>query len=77
YLSALPEVVKHAAAPLAQTDKIVMYGDGNSSKLVRDVMNSSNQIMEGMKESTGIDLGALITGFVGGKAAAGDAPKSE
>ena len=54
-----------------------MYGDGNSSKLVRDVMNSSNQIMEGMKESTGIDLGALITGFVGGKAAAGDAPKSE
>ena len=69
YLAALPEVVKNAAAPLAQTDKIVMYGDGNSSKLVRDVMNSSNQIMEGMKESTGIDLGALISGFVGGRAA--------
>ena len=69
YLAALPEVVKNAAAPLAQTDKMVMYGDGNSSKLVRDVMNSSNQIMEGMKESTGIDLGALISGFVGGRAA--------
>ncbi len=77
YLAALPEVVKNAAAPLAQTDKIVMYGEGNSSKLVRDVMNSSNQIMEGMKESTGIDLGALISGFVGGKAAQGDAPKAE
>ena len=50
YLTALPEVVKNAAAPLAQTDKIVMYGDGNSTKLVRDVMHSSHQIMEGMKE---------------------------
>ncbi|MBE6532913.1 MAG: flotillin family protein [Ruminococcaceae bacterium] len=69
YLAALPEVVKNAAAPLAQTDKIVMYGEGNSSKLVRDVMNSSSQIMEGMKESTGIDLSSLLAGFVGGKAA--------
>ena len=69
YLTALPEVVKNAATPLAQTDKIVMYGDGNSTKLVRDVMNSSNQIMEGMKESTGIDLSTLLAGFVGGKAA--------
>ncbi|MCQ2770810.1 MAG: flotillin family protein [Clostridia bacterium] len=49
YLQALPEVVKNAAAPLAQTDKIVMYGDGNSTKVVRDVMSSANQIVEGMK----------------------------
>ena len=74
YLTALPEVVKNAAAPLAQTDKIVMYGDGNSTKLVGDVMSSTSQIMEGMRESTGIDLGALLAGFVGGKAAAGDRP---
>ena len=69
YLAALPEVVKNAAAPLAQTDKIVMYGDGNSSRLVKDIMQSSNQIMEGMKEATGIDLAALISGFAGGAAA--------
>ena len=74
YLTALPEVVKNAALPLAQTDKIVMYGDGNSTKLVSDVMTSTSQIMEGMKESTGIDLGSLIAGFVGGRAAAGDRP---
>ena len=72
YLAALPEVVKNAAAPLASTDKIVMYGDGNSTKLIRDVMNSSNQIMEGMKESTGIDLASLLAGFVGGKVAKSD-----
>lgn len=70
YLAALPEVVKNAAAPLAQTEKIVMYGDGNSTKLVRDVMTSADQIMSGVKESTGIDVTSLISGFVGGKAAA-------
>ena len=75
YLTALPEVVKNAASPLSQTDKIVMYGDGNATKVVKDVMSSTSQIMEGMKESTGIDLGALLAGIVGGKIAA--APKAE
>ncbi len=69
YLSALPEVVKNAASPLAQTDKIVMYGDGNSSKLVRDVMTSASQVADGVKEATGIDLQSLLAGFAGGKAA--------
>ncbi len=64
YLQALPEVVRNAAAPLAQTDKIVMYGDGNATRVVRDVMNSANQIMEGMRESTGIDLQQLLSGLV-------------
>lgn len=70
YLNALPEVVKNAAAPLAQTDKIVMYGDGNSTKLVKDVMSSASQIMDGMKESTGLDLTALLAGVAGGSLAA-------
>lgn len=70
YLTALPEVVKNAAIPLAQTDKIVMYGDGNSTRLVKDVMSSASQVMDGVKESTGIDLQALLAGVVGGRIAA-------
>lgn len=70
YLQALPEVVKNAATPLTRTDKIVMYGDGNATKVVKDVMNSANQIMEGVKESTGIDITSLIAGIAGGKIAA-------
>ncbi len=70
YLAALPEVVKNAAMPLAQTDRIVMYGDGNATKMVGDVMTTTSQIMEGVKEATGIDLSTLITGVVAGKAAA-------
>ncbi len=70
YLQALPEIVKGAAAPLAQTDKIVMYGDGNATKVVRDVMSSASQIMDGVKESTGLDLAAMLAGMMGGKAVA-------
>ena len=70
YLNALPDVVKNAAIPLAQTDKIVMYGDGNSTRLIKDVMSSASQVMDGMKESTGIDLQALLAGMVGGRLAA-------
>ena len=68
YLNSLPDIVKNAALPLAQTDKIVMYGEGNSTKLVRDVMQSADQVVSGVKESTGIDISAMLAGFVGGKA---------
>ena len=60
YLQALPEVVRNAAMPLEKTDKIVMYGDGNSTRLVRDVMNSTSQVVDGLKQATGIDLSDLI-----------------
>ena len=70
YLKALPEVVKNAATPLTRTDKIVMYGEGNATKVVKDVMTSANQIMEGVKQSTGIDITSLIAGMAGGKIAA-------
>ena len=77
YLSAMPEIVKNAASPLAQTDKIVMYGDGNSQKLIKDVMQSASQVMDGVKESTGIDLSALIAGAIGGKIASTDTPDKQ
>lgn len=69
--------MKNAADPLAQTDKIVMYGDGNATKLVKDVMHSANQVVDGVKEATGIDLAALIAGIGGGKLAAAAAKPAE
>ncbi|MCR4771591.1 MAG: flotillin family protein [Oscillospiraceae bacterium] len=67
YLSVLPEIVRNAAEPLAKTDKIVMYGDGNTTRLLRDVMNGASQITEGMKQTTGLDIGALLASVAGGK----------
>ncbi len=68
YFKALPEVVKNAAQPLEKVDKITMYGDGNNTKLMKDIMNTVNQVTDGLKESTGVDLSAVLSGFLAGKA---------
>ncbi len=67
YFNVLPDIVKNAAAPLGNVDRITMYGDGNSTKLVKDIVQSTVQITDGLKESTGLDLQAMISGFLGGK----------
>ena len=66
-MNALPQIVANATAPLANVDKITLYGDGNTTKLIGDVMNSTNQVIEGIKESTGIDISAMIAGYLSGK----------
>jgi len=69
YFNMLPKAVEAAARPLEKVDKITMYGDGNSAKLVADIVNTATQVSEGMNESLGIDLKSLLAGFLGGKLA--------
>lgn len=64
YLAALPQVVAAAAKPLENVKDIHMYGDGNSARMVKDVMSSANQIMEGLREATGIDITELINSVI-------------
>ena len=66
-MAALPQIVANAAAPLTNIDKITLYGSGDTTKLVSDVMNSTTQIMEGIKGATGLDISSLIAGYLGGK----------
>jgi flotillin len=68
YFQVLPEIVTAAANPLANVDSITMYGDGNNTKLIKDIMNTVNQVTDGLKESTGVDLTAVLSGFLAGKA---------
>ncbi len=75
YFNALPEVVKNAATPLANVDSIVMYGDGNSARLVQDIMTTVSQVTEGLKGSTGIDLKNILEGVT--RAGAEAAPTEE
>ena len=63
----LPEIVKNAASPLSNVDSITMYGEGNSAKLVEDVMMTTGKIMEGIEGSTGLNIKALLAGALGGK----------
>ena len=67
FFNAYPEIMAAAAKPLQNVDHITMYGEGNSAKLVGDIVNSTTQVMSGVKASTGLDLSAIMSGFLGSK----------
>ena len=69
YFNAMPEIARNIAEPLTKVDKITMYGDGNSAKLTKDIMTTLTQVTDGLKESAGIDLQSVLSGFVGAKLA--------
>ena len=64
-----PKAVEAATKPLSNVDSMVMYGDGNSTKLIKDIVGTTSQVSEGIKASTGIDLHSIVSGFLGGKIA--------
>lgn len=64
YLKALPEVVKNAAEPLNNVDKITVYGEGGNTKLVSDVMQTADKIMNSLSEATGIDLKEVLGNYL-------------
>ena len=59
YFKMLPQAIASASGPLANVDKIIQYGDGNSTKMVKDIMSMTNQVMEALSEN-GIDLNGLF-----------------
>lgn len=69
-MGALPEIAKNVAEPLSKVDKITMYGEGNSAKLLSDIVNGTTQVTEGISAGMGIDIKSLILGALGGKMAA-------
>lgn len=62
-VKALPDIAKAVATPLANVDSITMYGEGNSSKMVGDIMTTINQVTNGM----GLDVKELITATLTGR----------
>lgn len=67
YFKVLPEIAEHVAKPLANIDKITMYGEGNTSKLVEDITKSTSQISEGLTAGLGIDIKSVLAGALGTK----------
>ena len=73
-MDALPEIAKNVAEPLSKVDKITMYGEGNSAKLLSDIVNGTTQVTEGISAGMGIDIKSLIAGALGAKMATDPAP---
>jgi len=71
----LPEIVKASSEPIAaaysKIGNITMYGDGNQTKLAAEITNNSSQIIQSVEKSLGIDLKAVLAGYLGGKLGAG------
>lgn len=70
YFKALPMVAEKVAEPLSNIDKITMYGDNNTTKLLSEVTRNVQQVQEGVAEGVGLDLTGLLSNFVnniGGK----------
>lgn len=62
-VQALPEIAQAVASPLANVDSITMYGEGNSGKMVGDIMTTMNQVTAGM----GLDVKELISATLTGR----------
>ena len=71
YFKVLPSVAENVAKPLQSIDRITMYGDGNSSRMVEDITKSTTQITEGLSAGLGLDIKSLIAGIIGTKALSG------
>ncbi|MBR6395419.1 MAG: flotillin family protein [Lachnospiraceae bacterium] len=75
YFNVLPEIAANVAKPLENIDKITMYGEGNTSKLVEDITKSTTQITEGLTSGLGFDIKSVLAGALGGKMLADAANK--
>lgn len=65
YFDVLPEIAANVASPLQNIDKITMYGEGNTAKLVEDITKSTTQITEGLTSGLGFDIKSVLAGALG------------
>jgi flotillin len=68
YFEQLPKIAEAIGAGYSNVESIKMFG-GDSSQLAGNIMNSITQVSDGIKESTGLDLSSILSGFIGGRLA--------
>lgn len=76
-INKLPDVARAIGEPLAQTEKIIMFGEGSVTGLTRDITGSMMQTFEALKASVGLDIPKMLkdisTGGLVGKSISSDA----
>lgn len=68
YFEQLPKIAEAVGKGYANIDSIKMFG-GDTSQLAGNIMTTLEQVSDGVGESLGIDMKALIAGLLGGKIA--------
>ena len=72
YFNILPDIAANVAKPLENIDKITMYREGNTAKLVEDITKSTTQITEGLTQSLGFDIKSVLAGALSAKILSND-----
>lgn len=65
YLKTLPQVAENIAMPLSNIDKITMFGEGNNTRLITDIVNSMTKIDDSLQTSLGLDIKKLLSKVTG------------
>ena len=73
----MPEVARAIGEPLAQTEKILMFGDGAATNLVKDTTGSMLQTFEAMKDAVGVDIPQMLRDVTTGGLVGRSAEKAE
>ncbi len=60
YFEQLPKIAEAVAKGYTNVDSIKMFG-GDTSRLAGDIMTTVTQVSDGIKESTGVDVNALLS----------------
>lgn len=77
YFEQMPAIASAIAKPLENIDKITMYGDGNTAKLVKDITEATTQASSGLLDGLGIDIKQMLNSFVERKIANDERPKEK
>ena len=56
----LPDIARAIGEPLSPTEKIILFGEGATTGLARDVTGSMMQTFEAMKSSVELDIPGLL-----------------
>ena len=62
----LPKVAREVAAPMAAIDRLTVVSTDGAGALPRQVTDNIVQTMELLKNTTGVDLEALLSGYLSG-----------
>ena len=65
-VSVLPQMAREIAAPLSSIDKLTVVSTDGVSQLPRQVNSNMVEVMEMLKNTTGVDFGKLVAKYAGG-----------
>jgi flotillin len=56
YANAIARIADAVAKPLGTIDRVTMYGDGNGTKMISDIVGIVSKLDESLQQSLGIDI---------------------